>query len=110
MATDWLTTLEAATAALPPAPGRQWLETMRNGSMSAGLYAPRGFDDQKPHDQDEVYVVVAGSGTFARDGERRPFGPGDMIFVPAGMPHRFEDFTDDLTVWAVFWGPKGGEG
>jgi hypothetical protein len=23
--------------------------------------------------------------------------------------HRFEDFTDDLAVWVVFFGPLGGE-
>jgi hypothetical protein len=31
------------------------------------------------------------------------------LFVPAGAEHRFEDFTDDLTVWVVFYGPEGGE-
>jgi hypothetical protein len=29
--------------------------------------------------------------------------------VPAGMTHRFESFTDDLTVWVIFYGPQGGE-
>jgi mannose-6-phosphate isomerase-like protein (cupin superfamily) len=42
--------------------------------------------------------------------ERYPFGAGDVLFVPAGMPHRFEDFSDDLAVWVIFYGPKGGEG
>jgi hypothetical protein len=23
--------------------------------------------------------------------------------------HRFEDFTDDLAVWVIFYGPEGGE-
>ena len=30
-------------------------------------------------------------------------------FVPAGKHHRFVDFTPELTAWAIFWGPPGGE-
>jgi hypothetical protein len=29
--------------------------------------------------------------------------------VPAGVEHRFEQFTDDLAVWVVFFGPEGGD-
>jgi hypothetical protein len=25
------------------------------------------------------------------------------------VPHRFEDFSGDLTVWVLFYGPEGGE-
>ena len=110
MAQDWLVTHAEAAARMPGPPDRPWLQLIANGSMYAGLYAPRGEDDQKPHDKDELYVVLAGTGTFVREEERRTFGPGDLIFVPAGMVHRFESFSDDLAVWAIFWGPPGGEG
>jgi len=30
--------------------------------------------------------------------------------VAAGVEHHFEDFTEDLTVWVIFYGSKGGEG
>ena len=43
------------------------------------------------------------------DGERDPFESGDLLFVAAGTEHRFEDFTEDLAVWVVFYGPRGGE-
>ena len=36
-------------------------------------------------------------------------GPGDLLFVPARVPHRFDNFTDDLVVWVIFYGPEGGE-
>ena len=36
------------------------------------------------------------------------FAPGDCLYADAGEVHRFEDFTDDLAVWVVFWGPEGG--
>jgi mannose-6-phosphate isomerase-like protein (cupin superfamily) len=81
-----------------------------HGSLVVELYAPRGTDPQKPHTRDEVYVVVSGTGSFFAGGRRQDFGPGDLLFVPAGMEHRFEDFTDDLMVWVIFYGPEGGEG
>lgn len=81
-----------------------------HGSLVVELYAPRGIDRQKPHTRDEVYVVVSGTGSFFVGGQRRKFGPGDLLFVPAGMEHRFEDFTDDLQAWVIFYGPEGGEG
>jgi mannose-6-phosphate isomerase-like protein (cupin superfamily) len=54
-------------------------------------------------------VVVSGSGQFVNGPERHEFGSGDVLFVPAGVEHRFEDFTDDLVVWVVFYGQEGGE-
>jgi mannose-6-phosphate isomerase-like protein (cupin superfamily) len=53
--------------------------------------------------------VVQGSGVLFHDGKRDPFSAGDTMFVSAGVEHRFEDFTEDLTVWVVFYGVKGGE-
>ncbi len=82
---------------------------IRHGSMRVGVYAPRGRDEQTPHGQDELYIVIAGSGTFERGEERVPFAPGTVLFVPAGMAHRFTGFGDDFATWVVFWGPEGGE-
>ena len=84
------------------------------GTLKLFFYEPRGIDEQPPHEQDEVYVVVSGFGTFAVGDsedtlERGPCGPGDAIFVPAGTLHRFEDFTDDFGTWVNMYGPEGGE-
>jgi mannose-6-phosphate isomerase-like protein (cupin superfamily) len=79
------------------------------GTLSLELYAPQGRDDQKPHTQDELYVVVAGHGEFVNGAERHPFQAGDVIFVPAGVEHRFEQFSDDFQTWVIFYGPQGGE-
>ena len=86
----------------------------QHGTMKMFLYEPRGVDEQPRHDQDEVYVVLSGTGIFAigweeESLERMPFGPGDAIFTPAGALHRFEDFTDDFSTWVVMYGPSGGE-
>ena len=37
------------------------------------------------------------------------FSPGDFLFVPAGLPHRFTDFGDTMSTWVMFYGPNGGE-
>ncbi len=110
---DWLVTLAAAKAAPIPDGARSAL-LLRHGTMTLRCYAPRGRDPQTPHDQDEIYIVASGRGTFAlgteeESLERRPFGPGDAIFAPAGFIHRFEDFSADFATWVIFWGPKGGE-
>ena len=102
-------TLAAGLSRLPGAAGERFVELFRHGTLSVELYAPRGSDPQSPHTRDEVYVVIAGRGHFRNAGERHPFGPGDVLFVPAGVTHRFEDFTDDLAVWVFFYGPEGGE-
>lgn len=82
----------------------------RHGSLELEVYRPRGTDRQQPHDRDEVYIIIAGTGRFFFRGEYTPFAPGDFLFVPAGVEHRFEDFSDDFATWVIFYGPRGGEG
>ncbi|WP_266168983.1 cupin domain-containing protein [Dyella subtropica] len=81
----------------------------RHGSLEVEIYRPVGVDPQTPHRRDELYVVIAGSGQFVCDGVRRPFEPGEVLFVPAGMEHRFEGFSEDFCTWVFFYGPDGGE-
>ena len=82
---------------------------LAHGTLELGFYMPKGTDSQKPHDQDEIYVVQAGTGYFVHGEMREPFEPGEALFVPAGDTHRFEDFSDDFAAWVVFYGPTGGE-
>jgi mannose-6-phosphate isomerase-like protein (cupin superfamily) len=76
-----------------------------HGDALVGLYTPREKDLQQPHDQDEVYVVVQGTGHFRNGSHRHAFAAGDVMYVSAFEEHRFEDFSDDLQVWVVFFGP-----
>jgi mannose-6-phosphate isomerase-like protein (cupin superfamily) len=64
---------------------------------------------QNPHTQDELYIIVRGRGVLLHDGKRDRFEAGDLLFVAAGTEHDFENFTEDLAVWRVFYGPLGGE-
>lgn len=87
----------------------RFAKVFEHGSLQVELYAPRGTDPQSPHTRDEVYLIVRGSGVFRIGETETPFGPGDFLFVPAGVAHRFERFTDDFVAWVVFYGPEGGE-
>ena len=100
-------TLQDALSRLTPE--QRFAQVMQHGTMSVELYAPDKIDPQQPHAQDELYVVVSGTGQFMNGDEVYPFGPGDVIFVPAGREHRFFDFTDDFQTWVIFYGPDGGE-
>lgn len=83
--------------------GKPFIKLLENNEMYVEIYQPNKVDQQTPHDQDEIYVVICGSGMFYNNGERRPFQVGDLIFVPAGVEHRFEDFTDDFKTWVIFY-------
>lgn len=85
-----------------------FLELFNAHGVTIELYAPRGRDLQQPHDRDEIYVVAAGSGTFRNGHEVVEFRTGDVLFVRAGVEHRFETFTDDFRTWVIFTGPVGG--
>ena len=102
-------TVREAMARLPGADGKRFATVLEHGSLTVEIYAPRGEDLQQPHTRDEAYVVVQGSGEFINGESRQPFGAGDFLFAPAGAEHRFVNFTDDLIVWVIFYGPEGGE-
>lgn len=88
--------------------GRTYLEFLREESMSAGLYvlAAGAVDEQSPHTEDEIYVVLAGRGRFTAGGIIREVAPHDVIFVPAHLPHRFHDITEELRLVVVFAPPE----
>jgi len=93
----------------PPPAGNLAVPVFAHGSLEVEFYTPHGHDPQQPHDRDEVYVVARGSGKFFDGAGRHPIGPGSFLFVAAGQPHRFEDFSADFAVWVFFYGPRGGE-
>jgi mannose-6-phosphate isomerase-like protein (cupin superfamily) len=89
--------------------GRPWVELLSVPDLSFGLYvlAAGATDEQQPHTEDEVYVVLAGQSRFTAGDVTRDCRPGDVIFVPALVPHRFHDIAEELRVVVVF-GPAEG--
>ncbi len=103
-------TPDAALSALAASGTSQpFLRLLAHGSLEVEVYRPVGRDTQIAHARDEVYVVIAGHGQFVNGGQRQPFQAGELLFVPAGVEHRFENFSDDFSTWVMFYGPDGGE-
>ncbi len=86
------------------AAGETYAKLLSVADGDVGMYRPDKVDPQQPHRRDEIYVVAAGTGTFVCGDERHTFAAGDLLFVPAGVEHRFVDFTDDFATWVVFFG------
>ena len=68
-----------------------------HGSLVIEVYQPVTTDYQKPHNHDECYVIIEGHGRFEMGDKIVSFGPGDFLFVPAGLPHRFTDFENTMS-------------
>jgi mannose-6-phosphate isomerase-like protein (cupin superfamily) len=104
--------LAKAQAAIPGPAGEHAITLLQRGTLKAmlsiGRFAPLPRPTT-PHTQDEIYIILSGRGVFFHDGKRDAFETGDLLFVAAGVEHRFEDFTEDTVVWVVFYGPNGGE-
>jgi mannose-6-phosphate isomerase-like protein (cupin superfamily) len=102
-------TPEQALAAVAASDDGLYGTLLEHGSLELGYYRPVGNDDQGVHERDEIYIVHTGSGVFVLDGKRIDFNHGDVLFVPAGVEHRFVAFSKDFAAWVIFWGPTGGE-
>ncbi|GGZ16732.1 hypothetical protein GCM10010387_06690 [Streptomyces inusitatus] len=85
-----------------------YLQFLRERNMSVGLYALEAgeLDTQRPHQQDEVYLVVSGRAAITVGPETTQVGRGSVIYVPAGVPHKFHHVTEALRVMVVFSPPE----
>ncbi len=81
-----------------------YLEFLRKPAISAGLYALKAgsTDTQNPHTEDEIYVVLEGRAKILIGTQDFEVKPGDTIFVPAHLEHRFHSITETLKVIVVF--------
>jgi len=86
--------------------GHGYIDFFASEKLSVGLSIwPRETTDrQRPHSEDEVYYVISGRGTIRVADEDRPVKPGSLVFVAAGVEHRFHSIEEDLRV-LVFWAP-----
>jgi len=100
---------DAAATEVPPVEAATWVEQLRVPDLSVGTYRvpAGGVDGQRPHTEDEIYVVVAGQARLVTPTDTTAVGPGSVVFVPAGEEHRFVDITEDLVVLVVFAPAEG---
>jgi mannose-6-phosphate isomerase-like protein (cupin superfamily) len=96
-------------ARLPLPANEKWtegvwdIEPFEKDGVKLAFFAPRGTDHQTFHEEDEFYFIISGSGELLIGEERHAFTAGDAFFVPAKVPHRFENFSEDFATWAVFF-------
>ena len=64
------------------------------------LVAPEP-DRQQPHVDDEIYIVLEGSGVLEVEGEQVVLREGHALFVPAGAEHRFSGY-EHLSLLVIF--------
>ena len=83
-------------------------------SLEVGVYvlvAPEP-DRQQPHEDDELYVVLEGTGVLEVEGREVDVREGSAVFVEAGAEHRFSAY-EHLCVLVMFErnrteNPRGG--
>jgi mannose-6-phosphate isomerase-like protein (cupin superfamily) len=89
--------------------GKAYVEFLRTQKLSAGIYVlpAGGVDNQKPHNEEEIYYVVSGSGRFSNGVRDETVKPGDILFVSAKEPHRFHEIRERLELLVFFAPPEG---
>ncbi len=85
-----------------------YLRFLTERHLSVGLYAldVGEQDPQRPHQQDEVYVVMAGRATLTVGSVSTEVSRGSVAYVPAGVAHRFSHISEDLRVLVMFAPPE----
>lgn len=88
------------------ADGRLYHEFLSVPDLSGGLYVleAEATDPQSPHTEDELYVVMSGRGRVTVGEHVREVVAGSIVFVGAGVAHRFHDIEERL-VLVVAFGP-----
>lgn len=74
-----------------------------SAGLELGVYvlvAPEP-DRQQPHEDDEIYIVLEGTGVLQVEGTDVPVSEGSAVFVEAGADHRFTAY-EHLSVLVIF--------
>ena len=92
--------------------GVRYQEFLSVPDLSGGLYVLEAgaTDPQSPHGEDELYVVMSGRAIVTVGVEERPVVPGSLVFVAAGVPHRFHHITERLVLVVAFGPAEGSRG
>jgi mannose-6-phosphate isomerase-like protein (cupin superfamily) len=110
---EWLSSWSVQAHEIPgidPQPrdadGHGYIDFLASEKLSVGLavWPASSTDRQQPHEEDEVYYVIAGRGAIRVAGEDREVRAGSLVFVAAHVEHNFRDIEEDLRV-LVFWAP-----
>ena len=98
-----------AESRIPGPAGERAILVLQRGTLDIKLSIPMPPNQQTPHEQAKIYLVIRGRGVLVHDDKRDRFDSGDILFVAAGVGPHYEDFSDDLALWRIFYGRRGGE-
>ena len=78
-------------------------ETCGSNDLTGGLYwmRPQHRGHEDVHTFDEAFYAIKGRALFVADDEPIEVEPGDVVFCPAGVKHRFDNPYD--TPYHGFW-------
>jgi mannose-6-phosphate isomerase-like protein (cupin superfamily) len=84
--------------------GGYFQDFLKVRDLEAGIIVlhPGEKDTQEPHSADELYYVIEGTGFIELGKTNKPVKKGSIIFVPAGLHHRFYGNKEDLVVLYMF--------
>jgi len=79
---------------------RYFIDVMNTSTMEVGIINLKKDqeDTQQPHDSDEIYYVISGSGTIEIDGIKNEVNPGKIIYIPKRICHSFHAISNELVV------------
>jgi quercetin dioxygenase-like cupin family protein len=72
-----------------------------NFSLRSFSVEPGGHSPRHSHDYEHEVFVVDGGGEVLLEGEYRPIGRGDVVYVPADQEHQFRAGGEGLRFLCV---------
>jgi mannose-6-phosphate isomerase-like protein (cupin superfamily) len=77
-------------------------------TLSEASNAPNtGVPPHIQHLEDEAFIILEGSYTFQVDNQTLPCGPGEVVYVPRGVPHAFENTGTEPAGMLILQAPGG---
>jgi mannose-6-phosphate isomerase-like protein (cupin superfamily) len=89
-------------------------EGVTNPLWGAAIASVRIGESTTPHahDEDETFLILAGSGEIIINDEREIVEKGDVVFLPRNTTHQIENKSSEgpLEFLSIFWGsPEANE-
>jgi mannose-6-phosphate isomerase-like protein (cupin superfamily) len=81
-------------------------QVLTRSNIAVAIYGIDGLATiAESTEADILYVILSGYGVLrCRDGARVEFTAGDMMMVPAGACHRFEEVSPKFRTWRIVVG------
>jgi mannose-1-phosphate guanylyltransferase len=86
--------------------GTSYAEVLSEESMRVELARYPNPEPKTPHREDELYVVLSGSGMVHVGTETYSVEEGDVVYVEQGLEHDFFDIDEEITALVVFTGAE----